>query len=594
MKKTLQTFFPFLAMCLLGGAIFLIITLIYPASPLPFDAQMWMTRTNASQVQPTCSPKPSSGNPCSGEITSGCSVFTVSKGDQVFFGGNDDYINPDSYYWVDPQGHGVIWIGTPDNVQQGVNGKGLAYDANGLPRVDVNPHPEREPVSGVYTSYPIQILRENATVEEVITWVNTHQWHSYMHDQMHFADASGDAVVISAGADGELVFTRKPQGDGNLVSTNFNLANPSNNSEYPCWRYETAQELLGELVNQGGELTAQDATGVLDAVHVASGTSWTRESMVADLPNGIVYLYYFHQFDEPVVLNVAEEIANERAGGALSELFPENVQQEAARRFDRLQGGSIRCQVFGKVWLGLVLASLFVLLIASIKDRQGLVFWIPVVIVLGPLGLLIRFTARGSLRTHSWQAFLVEMAGDVVPVVVGFVIYLLVVLEVPAVQNSQLLQVLFIFVLPPVFGLIVFHGPLLTKATHQGYLPTLWKRLPHAWVTANLTMGGVFLLAFPLVTISLQTCSIIPLNPWTLSVWWGFAVLGALVAMVVLLFYEGWAARWDFRAWAVLASGDGEITTPAWRDLWWWILLSLVILFAGVAAGVMIQQVLIK
>ncbi|MFC1921719.1 hypothetical protein ACFLY4_00380 [Chloroflexota bacterium] len=108
MKKTLQTLFPFLAMCLLGGAIFPIITLIYPPSPLPSDARMWMARTNVSQVQPACSAKPSSGYPCSGEITSGCSVFTVSKGDQVLFGGNDDYINPDSYYWVDPQGNEVI------------------------------------------------------------------------------------------------------------------------------------------------------------------------------------------------------------------------------------------------------------------------------------------------------------------------------------------------------------------------------------------------------------------------------------------------------------------------------------------------------
>lgn len=120
---------------------------------------------------------------CSGEPPSGCTVFTVAKGKKVFFSGNDDWITPDSYYWVDPggmQGHGAIWVGTRDNVQQGINEKGLAYDANGLPQVDVNPHPERLPVPGGYTSYPINILRECATVAEVIAWVNTHQWHSYM------------------------------------------------------------------------------------------------------------------------------------------------------------------------------------------------------------------------------------------------------------------------------------------------------------------------------------------------------------------------------------------------------------------------------
>jgi len=70
---------------------------------------------------------------------SGCTVITISKGDSVFFGGNDDYILSDSYYWVDlgdSSKYGVIWIGTPDNPQQGINEKGLAYDANGLPRFE--------------------------------------------------------------------------------------------------------------------------------------------------------------------------------------------------------------------------------------------------------------------------------------------------------------------------------------------------------------------------------------------------------------------------------------------------------------------------
>ena len=47
---------------------------------------------------------------------------------------------------------------------------------------------KRIPVAGGYTDDPIQMLRECATVEEVNTGVKTHQWHSYMHDQMQFPD----------------------------------------------------------------------------------------------------------------------------------------------------------------------------------------------------------------------------------------------------------------------------------------------------------------------------------------------------------------------------------------------------------------------
>jgi hypothetical protein len=244
------------------------------------------------------------------------------------------------------------------------------------------------------------------------------------------------------------------------------------------------------------------------------------------------------------------------------------------------------------VWLGLVLTSLVVLLIASIKDRRGLIFWIPVVAITGLLGLLIWYSVRGKLTDRSWRSVLLETVGDVAPAVVGFVLYLVMVIMVPALQNSEPLQILLLFVLPPILGLVAFHGLLLTSATDQGYLHTLWKRFPHVWVSANLGMAGMFLLAFPVVNMSLRSCSIIPLNPWTLSLWWGFALLGALLAMVLLMFYEGWAGRRDFRAWAVLASGEGEIATPGWKFLWLWILLSLIILIAGAAAGVRIQQVL--
>ena len=131
-------------------------------------------------VQPRYASQAPASRPCNDSDVRHCTVLTVSQGDRVFFGGNDDYINRDSTYWVDPGGatrYGAIYFGEPDNVQQGFNEKGLAYDANGLPRAPVNSHPGREPVFGGYTSYPIQILQECATVEEVIAWVQEHQWH---------------------------------------------------------------------------------------------------------------------------------------------------------------------------------------------------------------------------------------------------------------------------------------------------------------------------------------------------------------------------------------------------------------------------------
>ena len=78
MRKLTQILVPILVLGLLSGTMVIMLTMILASAP------------------------PEAEGSCNGSISSGCTVFTVSKDDQVFFGGNDDYINPDSYYWVDP------------------------------------------------------------------------------------------------------------------------------------------------------------------------------------------------------------------------------------------------------------------------------------------------------------------------------------------------------------------------------------------------------------------------------------------------------------------------------------------------------------
>ena len=518
-------------------------------------------------------------------IDSRCSVFTVAKGDRVFFGGNDDYVNPDSWYWVDPghgDRHGVIWIGEPDNVQQGVNERGLAYDANGLPRVDVNPHAERAPVSGGYTSYPIHILRECATVAEVIAWIEGHEWHSFMHDQMQFADASGDAVIVSAGADGEVVFTRKEPGDGFLVSTNFNVVRPSNGFGHPCWRYDLATELLGGLVGDRRELAADDAAGVLNAVHVEGASSWTISSLVADLTKLEIRLYLFHQFDRPLVLSVLEELANPREAGPLSALFPKDVREEATRRHARIVSRGERCRSVGALWLLLVLASVGALGLP--RQRGGIRFWAPATVLLGPVALLIRLLTGRDGRAARGRAALLEALGDVLPVAVAFVGFLALVLLGQAIQGGQVLQFLLVLALPILVGL-VFHGALLPGAS--GF-PVA--RVPQVLVTANLGLAGLSVVTIPLTNLSLRSCALFPPSPWTFVTWWVIAALGALPGVLLVALYERWALGRGFAAWSRLAADEAGAGTPGWRAIWWWIPVSYLVLGAGIFVGALVWR----
>ena len=542
---------------------------------MPTQPECWQEGT---ALRSRCNPSPR-----------GCTIFTVSHGDRVFFGGNGDWINFDSnYYWVDPggaTGYGAIYFGVPNNVQQGFNEKGLAYDSNGLPLAPVNAHPGRKPVYGGYTSYLIQILRECATVEEVIAWVQEHQWHKAMHDQLHFADATGDAVVISAGADGKVAFTRKPPGDGFLVSANFNLANPGNGFSYPCWRYDRAEALLKEIASRD-DLTAERAASVLDAVHVASPSGFTILSVVGDLPQGLVYVYLFHQFDAPIVLNVAEEIARDPDPGPLRDIFPPETVSRVDQAYQWLMARPARCDAAGFTWLGLVAVSLVALLLLARSRRRGLALWALVVAVLGPAGLLVwLITARGR-RTSA----LVEAVGDLVPYVVGVVLALLTVILASAIGQSSLLYLPAFYGFPLTIGLFLYQAPVLARATRGSYVRTVLRRLPAVLVSTNLALAGLLAVNLPLIQRHLNYCGFSGL---TVLPWWGITVLSALVGGLLLYVYHAWAICRGFTAWSTLLWDTGEVgdgatavSSPPWRRLWLWIVLSFVVLVAGVTVGV--------
>ena len=259
-------------------------------------------------------------------IPESCTIFTVNISDTIYFGNNEDYRLPRTYMWLVPSQeitplfetittYGFVAFGFRYNddpadgyAQGGMNDQGLCVDGNGLPAIPMNPHPEREVP---YTNVLEQTLFECANVSEVIHWYQTHYLGSVWSCQIHYADASGDAVVISVGLDGEFAFTRK-NSSHYLVSTNFNLANPAN-GWYPCSRYSTATSMLASITDEV-ELTVGACRDVLDAVH-QEGEYGTKYSNIFDPVNLEFYLFYNHNFDKRVSLDLLSELENVRRGG---------------------------------------------------------------------------------------------------------------------------------------------------------------------------------------------------------------------------------------------------------------------------------------
>jgi penicillin V acylase-like amidase (Ntn superfamily) len=115
----------------------------------------------------------------SNQAPESCTILTASQGDKVLFGNNEDWINPNTYYWTVPptaDNFGVVYFGFDDfRPQGGVNEKGLAFDVNALPKSALNPHPELPKID-----YPFyKNLEKYSTVEEVINAVKSYSWEKH-------------------------------------------------------------------------------------------------------------------------------------------------------------------------------------------------------------------------------------------------------------------------------------------------------------------------------------------------------------------------------------------------------------------------------
>ena len=282
-------------------------------------------------------------------VPGSCTIFSASVGENVLFGNNEDYYVPKTYLWTEPgteENYGCLYLGFKDYAHQGgINEKGLCFDANALPKSRINPHPElfsppryNPPYEEHMIWAPVLILRKASTVEEAIGIAQQYQRGNWYPDagavayQLNFADATGDAVVISVDETGELAFSRKEPGEVYLISTNYNKANPKNALEYPCQRYQIAEEMLKDL-SEEKELSIDLFKSILDSVHQEGIFSTTLYSNIFDLKNRLIYLYHWHQFDERVVLSVDEELAKGNSLVRIKDLFSKKTVNKASKEY---------------------------------------------------------------------------------------------------------------------------------------------------------------------------------------------------------------------------------------------------------------------
>ena len=264
------------------------------------------------------------------DSVSACTIFTVTDGQSIFFCGNED--NSEAFQWriwFDPASkhrYGRVFIGyrivnNLDVPQAGFNDQGLAIDLNAVTYAPITTSSERENYYGVIST---KWLADCATVDEVKEQLSNHNIVDLEKNpnQIHVSDKTGNAMVVAIGSDGELRPTNISR--NYLVSTNFNL----NNKEQLAFelqnpgRYNTTATGLETMLNHNN-LSVEGCRNILEETALNPNLGF---GYVADLKNGLIYLYSHDDFERTAILDIHEELAKGVHSYALETLVTQQTR----------------------------------------------------------------------------------------------------------------------------------------------------------------------------------------------------------------------------------------------------------------------------
>ena len=254
-----------------------------------------------------------------------CTGFCAAgSAGQVLVGNNEDWDNPRSRLWFVPARPGTfgrMYVGFDDLWPQGgMNERGLWFDGFATPAVRAAGSADLPRFGAKLVDEP---LAKCATIEEVVRLFEQYDRSFLTQGVLMFADASGDAVSIEPDA-----IVRKHD-RAHFVQTNFHQSRGGDADQ----RFTTASSMLDRA---GGDISVDLFRRILAATH-QDGPFPTQYSNVYDLRSRTMYLYYFHDYDHVVTINLDEELKKGPHLLEMPKLFPANA---ARRRPSRSSGSS--------------------------------------------------------------------------------------------------------------------------------------------------------------------------------------------------------------------------------------------------------------
>ncbi len=239
-----------------------------------------------------------------------CTVVVKSDSRNTLFGNNEDSKMTDTYVRIQPGekgAYGAVYFSYGSLYPQGgMNEKGLAFDGLACGFISTK---KQKGVKDYFEDLIPRVMETCSDIHEAMSLLKEYDLSWLTRAQLVFADKNGDTLVI----DGRGMYKNmlKP-----LAAANFQLSQLGTIMPKKDGRFQRASKALKKA-----DVTVEDFEKILSAVRQESKHAWTQYSNICDLKNGIVYLYHFHDFTSPVIIDLKKELKKGRKVVKMDTLF---------------------------------------------------------------------------------------------------------------------------------------------------------------------------------------------------------------------------------------------------------------------------------
>lgn len=263
---------------------------------------------------------------------SACTFFKITKDGKTLVGNNEDAWSINARVRFEngvAREYGAVYFahynGSPirEMMNQGaMNTEGLVFDALVVETSETTLKPGTRWIE--CSALCAQIMRTCATVYDAETIMRQYSIAVLSHAMLVFVDRNGDYLVV----ENDTLFTGN---DANYALGNFRMSWCVDIDAVPIERYQNGRTLL----TNNSEATLEFGTAALDKMAARRGThderaglTGTLYSNLYDPHNGIVHLYFYHDYNTLRSFNVKEELAKGDHELDMASLFPRNADYE--------------------------------------------------------------------------------------------------------------------------------------------------------------------------------------------------------------------------------------------------------------------------